>query len=273
MPLLYAIASRFPGLEGSALFTAWKKLQDRGAKAVDNLRSGDGHANVFASVLKAADEKSLTDEDIRVEAAAFMIAGSDTTSNTLTYLIYGILSDPQLQKLIVDEVKGLTELTDDAIDKQCPVLSAAISETLRLYNAAPTPFPRRVPPSGTQLGGYFMPGGTTVTCQSWSIHRDASIFPSPDKFDYTRWMPGKITPEVTASFVPFGAGTRSCIGKHLAMMELRYGAAVFFQRFPNAMLAPETTPESMQMLNLMLIEPKSGVCRVILDPSKSEVKV
>lgn len=55
-----------------------------------------------------------------------------------------------------------------------------------------------------------------------------------------------------------------CIGKHLAYMELRYGAAVFFRRFKGSMLAPSTTPESMEMDNLVLVEPKGKVCKLVL---------
>lgn len=67
-----------------------------------------------------------------------------------------------------------------------------------------------------------------------------------------------------AAFTPFGAGSRVCIGRHLAEMELRYGIAMFFRKFQGARLSPATTPESMEMDNLVLIEPRGKTCKVIL---------
>ena len=91
------------------------------------------------------------------------------------------------------------------------------------------------------------------------------------RFDHTRWLPIEGSerqrlpePELAKSiFSPFGAGARSCLGIHLARMELRLGAAEFFLRCPNAKLAPGTTPESMEMENHFLIAPKSHRCEII----------
>lgn len=86
-------------------------------------------------------------------------------------------------------------------------------------------------------------------------------------FDPSRWFPGgecRVSETARAAYSPFGAGARVCIGKHLAYMELRYGAAIFFRRFRGCRLAPSTTPESMAMTSLVLIEPKGKVCRVVL---------
>ena len=67
-----------------------------------------------------------------------------------------------------------------------------------------------------------------------------------------------------AAFTPFGAGSRVCIGKHLAYMELRYGTALFFRSFRGCRLAQSMTAKSMEMNNLVLIEPRGKVLKVIL---------
>jgi cytochrome P450 len=91
------------------------------------------------------------------------------------------------------------------------------------------------------------------------------------RFDHTRWLKGSQSqnvspdPETMKSiYTPFGAGSRFCMGVHLARMELRLAAAEFFTRCQGARLAPSTTPESMEMENFFLIAPKSHECEVII---------
>lgn len=91
-----------------------------------------------------------------------------------------------------------------------------------------------------------------------------------NRFDYTRWLSDRTpTDETTAKqiktvFTPFGAGSRSCLGIHLAQMELRLATFAFFTQYHNARLAPSTTPASMEMENFFLIAPKSHACEIML---------
>ncbi len=97
------------------------------------------------------------------------------------------------------------------------------------------------------------------------MHRDPKLFPNPEKFDYTRWLPSaKMSEETKAAFHPFGAGSRICIGLHLAYMELRLATAIFLRECKGARLAPSVTPESMEVENIFLISPKAKECRVIV---------
>ncbi|KAF9878308.1 hypothetical protein CkaCkLH20_04346 [Colletotrichum karsti] len=271
-PWLYGVAKRLPVVGTLRMFNSHHVLLDKGRAAVENSKQATGSqaANLFAKVLGQAekDEGSLTSEDICVEAASFMIAGTDTTSNTLTYGIWAVLQRSGLQQTLEEELADVGEGFTDTVLEKLPVLHAVVEETLRLYGAAPTPLPRIVPAGGVQLGGYHIPAGTDVATQSWTLHRDPKNFHDPEEFDYSRWMPDRQLSEAAkAAFTPFGAGSRVCIGKHLAYMELRYGMAMFFRRFRGAHLSPATTPESMEMDNLVLIEPKGKVCKVILPGS------
>lgn len=151
--------------------------------AIENSTSTAGTQNIFARVLEASDSDSsqLGDDDICVEAGSFMVAGTDTTSNTLTYIVWAVLSDKGLQQVLESEVAGLgPRLTDVALE-QLPILNAVILESLRSYGAAPGGLPRVVPQSGRQLAGHFMPGGVTVSTQAWTLHRDPETFPNPTR--------------------------------------------------------------------------------------------
>ena len=91
-----------------------------------------------------------------------IFAGSGTTANTLTYLVYAVLQRPELHKQIEQEASQLSENFNDADLENLPILNAALQETLRLYCAVPGTLPRVVPQGGATIGGYFIPEGITV---------------------------------------------------------------------------------------------------------------
>lgn len=100
--------------------------------------------------------------------------------------------------------------------------------------------------------GYALPPGTIVGTQAWSMHRDASVFPSPDAFLPDRWLSTSTGPEelarMTAHMMPFGVGTRICGGQNLALMMLKLGIAAFVRNFE--IRAPaETTDTSMEVMD------------------------
>lgn len=121
----------------------------------------------------------LPHDEIKKEAQGYIVAGSDTTAVTLTYLIYAVSRDSRIRDKLVAEVTALTEPVLDNDLRGLPYLSMVISETLRLYTAVPFGLPRTVPSEGAHFNGYFVSGGTTVSTQSYSLHRDPAIFPAP----------------------------------------------------------------------------------------------
>lgn len=126
----------------------------------------------------------MGEKDIVIEATGLIVAGSDTTGITLTYLVWAVLSRPQLKDDLQKELSALPQNYTDQDLEDFPLLNAVIDETLRLYGAAPGGLPRRTPPGGgAQLGGYNIPRGTTVTTQAYTIHRDETIFEDALNFD------------------------------------------------------------------------------------------
>ncbi|KAI5266530.1 cytochrome P450 monooxygenase [Aureobasidium subglaciale] len=268
LPLVYWIGRRLPFTVMRNIFYANSVLLEQGGLAVKNSKAQEfGTSNIFATALSEVEkgDGTMTDEDIQTEAGNLIVAGSDTTGITLTYLTWCVLKQPALQKALEEEVSEADAALTDAALEHLPILNAVIEETLRLYGAAPATLPRLTPSGGATLGSYYIPSGTIVGTQSYSLHRDPVLFPNPEVFDHTRWLPpNTLSPLAKAVFSPFGAGSRVCIGVHLARMELRLAAAKFLRECKGAKLAGSTTDESMKPVNFFLITPTAHKCEIVM---------
>lgn len=179
------------------------------------LASGQAKNTLFTRLFESLGgegegEEGLSDREIRNDAQSFIVAGSDTTANTLTYLVWAVLRDKRIQERLVAELAsqlGEEEEISDTSLRELPYLNQVIAESLRLYPAVPSGLPRVVPEKGAVLAGQYIPGGMTVTTQLHSLHRDAEVFINPEEFNPERWeQPSK---EMKDAYMPFGAGSRS----------------------------------------------------------------
>jgi cytochrome P450 len=161
------------------------------------------------------------------------------------------------------------------------VLSAVIDEALRLHPAAPASLPRETPAGGRLLNGYTIPHKvkttalpthagankyqTTVSAQCYTTQRDSVAFHDPNEYLPERWLGTKeVLTEVKTLFMPFSSGPRACLGKNLAMMELKVITATLIRRF-HIRSASTTTEASMAMIDHFLVIPKGGKCDLIFD--------
>ncbi|KAK1997308.1 cytochrome P450 [Colletotrichum falcatum] len=261
-PLIHAVFRYIPIASVQWILNAAASVRSYGGRAVDNLRRHrDNKQNIFAAALAECEEDdkgNLTAEDIKIEAGNFILAGADTTGATLAYLVWAVLKRPELQARLEAEVAAVDEdgVFDDAVLERLPLLNAVIEETLRLYGSVPGNLPRVVPPKGAVFGGYHIPGGLEVETQAYTLHRDPNVWPDPSEFDEKRWLdPATTTPRQKSGFCPFGAGTRICIGIHLARMELRTAVAALFRQCPGLKLSSNMTDSMMEMENYFTIVP------------------
>ncbi|KAK4175371.1 cytochrome P450 [Triangularia setosa] len=244
------------------VFYSQEKMFSAGDRVVAQARSekiADRGRNLFAKALAEEQQQQqgggdgvpgLSDTDIITDAGALLLAGSDPTAISLTFLLWCVLHRPELQREVEAEVAGMGGEVTDVACEGLPVLNAVIDESLRLYGAAPGSMPRSVPKGGATIGGYYIPDDTVVVTQNWSLHRDPAAWENPDVFDHTRWLPGnQLSERAKISFNPFGYGARQCLGMHLGRIEMRLAAAMFFRECAGAKLAASATPESMVVVD------------------------
>ncbi|KAK3625225.1 hypothetical protein LTR56_012019 [Elasticomyces elasticus] len=233
--------------------------------------------DLLTKILSPQQEKNLmSDRETYVEIGNLVFAGTDTTSTTLTYLFWALARFPDWQNSIRVELREkLGDNVRGPYDYQAignlPVLEAVINEGLRLYPAAPASLPRIVPDGGWQYNSHTIPARTVVSMQCYTTQRDPLAFPEPDKFIPGRWLDVEPTADMKTLFMPFSKGTRACLGKGLAMLELKLVLVALLSRY-EVTLPVQTTEESMEMRDHFLVVPRSGKCELHFEPVTSEVE-
>jgi cytochrome P450 len=156
---------------------------------------------------------SLDAKDVACECLDHMAAGIDTTGDALCFLMWE-LSQPRsmgFQKRLQGEVTAAPAETP--VDRLA-FLDAIVMEGLRCFPPIPMSLPRRVPPGGKIIDGYFLPSATVVSCQATSVHMaNVDVYPEPEKFNPDRWLQAQGDIERKRLFFAFSSGGKACIGK------------------------------------------------------------
>ena len=166
----------------------------------------------------------LSDNDIRHELVVFLAAGHDTTATTLTYAMWALGANPEMQDRVAAEVAALGDRPLTAND--VPQLSYTVQvlhEALRL--CPPAPAVSRMVLKDFDVVGSRVEAGTRVLVGIYALHRDPNLWDRPLVFDPDRFSPEVSKDRDRWQFLPFGGGPRSCIGDHFAMLEATLGLA------------------------------------------------
>ena len=239
-------------------------------------RNPTGAADTVLPVLLAAEDAGggrLTRRALRDEVVTLLVAGSETTANTLSWACY-LLARHEAAALRlhaeVDAVLAPRGRRNEVVPleagdlERLPYTRRVITETLRLY--PPAYLLGRQAVADVVLEGYRIPAGTTLLMSQYLMHRDARFFPDPEMFLPDRWAapdPGSAAPALPrCAFFPFGDGPRVCIGEPLAWLEATLILAAVSYRWrlrlpPNA---PEPVPEPR-----ITLRPRGGL-RLVPEP-------
>jgi cytochrome P450 len=199
-------------------------------KAMDHASDSDDAELI--RLLQAAQDpvsgKPMTREQIRDELLSFLIAGHDTTSTTLTYTLWALSRDQRMQRRVAAEVAALGErpLTSDDIG-HLPYTVQALHEALRL--CPPAAAVGRLAMRDVVVDGFRIPKGTNVAVGCYAMHRDATLWEDPERFDPDRFSRERSEGRNRWQYLPFGAGPRSCVGDHFAMLEATLGLAMIIR--------------------------------------------
>lgn len=247
--------------------TPWARLQRASsrlnrmlyAEIARRRRTGERGEDVLSLLLDAKDEseEGLTDTQIRDEMMTLLFAGHDTTTSTVGFMFYELALAPQLAERLAAEQRQL--LPNGKLDAEklmggsLPALEMTLDETLRKY--PPAWIGPRKSIEAFEFEGVAVPGNAYVNYSSWASHHLPGVFPEPERF-----LPERFTPEAKAAlpkgaYVPFGGGSRTCIGMRFGQLEIRTIATLILSRF--RLELPERF--RLEIRQMPTISPKEGL--------------
>jgi len=237
------------------------------ARTILEQRQQQGHSgnrDLVQLMLEAHEEivhgaSKLSDDEITAQSVTFLIAGFETTGNTLCSTAYYLATYPEVQDRIIQEVdealdsSGNTSLYD--VVQKLPYLDQVISEVLRLCGPAFSLV--RGCEEETVIKGVRFPKGIDVTIPPYVLHRDPEVWENPLEFNPENFSPEAKEKREPYAYLPFGTGPRQCIGMRFALLEIKLGLLEILRRFKFER-APETVA-TLEHRAVILMAPKDIV--------------
>ncbi|XP_010945768.1 thromboxane-A synthase isoform X1 [Camelus dromedarius] len=203
--------------------------------------------------------KPLTVDEVVGQAFIFLIAGYEIITNTLSFATYLLATHPDCQEKLLREVDGFNKKHPTpeyrSLQEGLPYLDMVIAETLRMYPPA-FRFTREALQDCEVLGQHI-PAGTVVETAVGALHHDPKYWPSPETFDPERFTAEAQRSRRPFTYLPFGAGPRSCLGVRLGLLEVKLTLLHVLRKFQF-----EACPETqipLQLESKSALGPKNGV--------------
>jgi cytochrome P450 len=225
-------------------------LVDRQLYAVIRARRAAGPSDerhdVLSLLLDARDEQGelLTDQELRDELMSLVLAGHETTANSLAWTFERLLRTPDAY----DRLREVVREGDPDVDEH---LDATIYEGMRVRPVIP--FIVRMVKRRWELGDYVVPANTPVAVSIVGVHHREDVYPEPYAFRPERFLGQK---PGTYTWIPFGGGIRRCLGAALAMAEQRVVLRAITERID--LVVPDPAPERPRQRNVTMIPHRGG---------------
>ena len=212
--------------------------------------------NLIEAMVVARDREGsgLTDQDVAGNVLTMLLAGEDTTANTLAWMIYLLSRHPQHLARARDEVRarlGAARLPAREQLEELPWIEACMHETMRVKPVAPTIVQQAV--RDTVLGNVRVPKDHLVMLLMRAPTMEDKHFRNPAAFDPARWLDSALTPSSSKRVaMPFGAGPRLCPGRYLAMLEMKMVMAMLLRNFDVKSVTTPDGKDAVESLNLTM---------------------
>jgi cytochrome P450 len=227
-------------------------------RMIHEVRGGDGDdGHLLALLLRArdGDGNTMTDTNVRDEAMAFFLAGHETTALALTWTFYLLSQHPQVQAALDEELRAVLDGRPPTAEDppRLPYTGMVLRESMRLY--PPAYAFARDSLADCEVGGWPVPGGSTMIMSQWVLHRDPRYWDQPEQFNPDRWDGDLVARLPRFVYFPFGGGPHLCIGSGFATLEATLLLATIAQRF-RLTLVPD---HPVVLQPLMTLRPRHGM--------------
>jgi cytochrome P450 len=225
--------------------------------------SGERGKDLLSLLLDAADDEGeqLSDQQIRDQVMTLLFAGHDTTTSTVAFMFHELARHPDVVASLREEQgRVLGEERPDAgllMGRELATLEMVLDETLRMYPPAWIGARKSVDPY--EFAGQTVPGAAYVNYSSWVSHHLAEVFAEPFEFRPERFAPDRKAALKKGAYVPFGAGSRICIGMRFGQLEIKAIASELLRRFD---FSPAPGYE-LQTRQMPTIGPRGGLPLIV----------
>jgi cytochrome P450 family 110 len=216
-----------PGSPGRKIQTKLRNL-DRSIQAeVSTRRAGgsNGRGGILDHLLLERDDdgEPLTDTEIRDEVITLMMAGHEPTTAAIAWALYWIHSDMAVANRLRDELSGTVEPSDVLQNRY---LDLVCREVLRIIPVVPAV--ERCSNKEVPIGDCVIPPGVSIVPCIYLLHQRPELYPDPSTFRPERFLDRKYS---AFEFIPFGGGSRACVGKSMAPEQMKIVIATLLKRF------------------------------------------